>query len=1708
MASVDLQEKANFTRLSRLLVDKGTEALRNTFDAIHPPAKLQAVLAANRAPLLRLKPRVINNPQWDLLFPPSGNPPDSKTFDVTLLTVLFRNICGLPSTGWSAMPLDTDRSMQANIVRIKLLRNEIYAHVASTQVDNATFESLWQKISQALVELNIPQHDVDGLKTCPLGPEEEIYVKTLKKWKSQEEESMKVLTSIAEENRDGIKYLCQSAVQQQSNIEALQSLISHSSQVSKDTDHQKNCSKESDEDLLQKLAKHNFKSKIRGEVEFFHHGTREWLLQQVDEFVAKEQKSRMLLLTAGPGFGKSVFAAKVCEDFKKKGKLAASHYCDFRDSNLRDPMMMLQSLASQMCENIAGFKEKLLDQLRRPHQVRSLKDALRIYLQNPLDELDLEEPSLVVIDGLDESEADDKNEMMNLIADYFPDLPKCIKFLVTSRPEISIAKLSNVQKINIDSDDANNNSDLELYLKACLPSLANKKAEIPGFINFQHGDPLSTSVCDVLAKKKCEGSFLYAFYVQSELRKRDDLHKITLDEIMEFVPKGLDSIYLRYFNRLEEELRAIVPDNLDVLRILEMLAVSKGPLPLSFISRALGLAPDCRETRNIVNKVNERVSCLLYVSDDLVTVFHKSVIDWLLAEGYKDHEYTAKVGDGNKYLWLLCEQVFAEIKKTDFSGDNLSLTNDVKYALCHGPQHLVACEMKESFFWLADVVIIHALLTVHFKSTENYLRSIFNIWVEVLQDAVIIDDKLRARISWHVTEIEFADRLHNWEPLSWKNSQFNYLQSVLTHSPEGYFTDNEKKIAGSLLSKVPRFVEINQFDEIEVMPLSVWRFPSSKIGGNDPETSKPTISAVGLSYDKAMAAVAQRNGTISVISVPRLVELWQYSTEYKSISCCTFAPDSSFVLFGKLETVLNIAERKEVPFFHGNKEEFTSCAFSPNGKRLVTSNRSSTIKLWDVAKESLLSSLRADVPVNWCSFSSTGLFIIGDWIDELEDFVYKRFDGDAFCVWNAITWQRSDEQSLSDVMLDKGTVIHSKQCHRCLRPGFKELDSCKKLEFKPYIPPGYLKAGVYNGVECIFALDGQLTSVIENTHFSTLAAWNLFVHRPQTSRRFKITAIEDDLWFYEDVQKLIVFKTLAPTQKQLSCLARPTQVLSSSFSPDGSRLATCTSDGYINIWNVDMNQVEQRFQSNQGESSFACWWSKDFMFVFDFFDRIPSLSKYPIDVNLKILFTQRQQVSLCHLVEEFVPLSAVVDFSEGLLGFVCGETNPVKVLDVSGVGGPRMVTLPGIKPGMSITVSPGASFVFGGNESTYYIWKRNAEEEPDVYEVFFTPAIPKDNVFKVCLKWCPKIFVCCFSNDSKDAVVLGGKDGEIFDLDTGDHKSVRFDIRAFGKLFCLNKDRVVITAYNRFLEFFDMDSGARLESSLQRCLTQDSLKQLKLSPKETTTAFPKINGDMEFLRLCIPQSPELSSIKREATFKWHNELEEGRKRDEEFVFRMEQIPRLVRSDSGDDNNPRQCKQALLLTSTIKVNKHHQSDFAIKLINVYHQSDFVGGADSGDESNVGDYDGGGDSGDDNNIDDYDGGGDSGGDNNIDDYDGGGDIGDESNVGDYDGGGDSGDDNNNDDFDGGGDSGDESNNGDYDGGGDSGGDNNIDDYDGGGDIGDESNVGDYDCGGDSGDDNNIDDDDGDSGDDNNIDDYDCDNGSNDCDGYDSDIVSDGY
>ena len=186
------KETTNYARLCRLLVDVGTQALRDTFNSIHAPPTLHTVLAGNKAMLQSLRTKKIINPtQWGKLYPALLNSVSSTGFDVTLLMVLLRNICGLlpPISGWDALPAGTDVSREADIARVKYFRNTVYAHAEHASVDDATFNAYWQDIRDTLVRLGGIKYEsaIDNLETECMDPDiEDHYKELLNQWKRDE----------------------------------------------------------------------------------------------------------------------------------------------------------------------------------------------------------------------------------------------------------------------------------------------------------------------------------------------------------------------------------------------------------------------------------------------------------------------------------------------------------------------------------------------------------------------------------------------------------------------------------------------------------------------------------------------------------------------------------------------------------------------------------------------------------------------------------------------------------------------------------------------------------------------------------------------------------------------------------------------------------------------------------------------------------------------------------------------------------------------------------------------------------------------------------------------------------------------------------------------------------------------------------------------------------------------------------------------------------------------------------------------------------------------------------------------------------------------------------------------------------------------------------------------------------------------------------
>ena len=196
------KETTNYARLCRLLVDVGSQVLRDKFDSIHPPAGLHGVLTKPpvHPTLQNLRGRKILNPtQWAKLYPTNPLTLSSKDFDVTLLMLLLRNICGLtpPATGWDSLPPAADTSVEANIARVKYYRNHVYGHANQACVDNPTFNSYWQDISNALTGLGADAASIRRLKTESMDPViEKHYKELLREWKKDDESTKDKLDKI------------------------------------------------------------------------------------------------------------------------------------------------------------------------------------------------------------------------------------------------------------------------------------------------------------------------------------------------------------------------------------------------------------------------------------------------------------------------------------------------------------------------------------------------------------------------------------------------------------------------------------------------------------------------------------------------------------------------------------------------------------------------------------------------------------------------------------------------------------------------------------------------------------------------------------------------------------------------------------------------------------------------------------------------------------------------------------------------------------------------------------------------------------------------------------------------------------------------------------------------------------------------------------------------------------------------------------------------------------------------------------------------------------------------------------------------------------------------------------------------------------------------------------------------------------------------
>ena len=923
MASVldSSDEKTNGFKLMRLIADGGTEALRQTLTK-YCPSNLQVVLSTHRRTLFNLRnSRIINQNQWDKLYPAASVPPNINDFDITLLCVLLKNICGLKSHTdpiWHNIPNVSDHSVEADIFRVGLFRNKRFAHIPNTAVSDCDFQSFWAEISVPLVRLGIDQIEIDRLESEPCGKEE--VERVLKEWEKSESEIMKALNRHADvlnEMKDDVKAL------------------------------RKNNESRSDELLNKYLVRCDFQTEIELHYERFTEGTREWVFEDfLTWFDDENSKNRAFVISGLAGMGKSVIAAAMCKKFAKH--VAACHFFQYKNSKYNNPKLFLQSLAWQVCTCFPAYKEALMNilsgKLAQWLDDMNVEGLFSTLFKERLSGVDGPgKPILIVLDALDECVKNEREELVHLISNHLHKLPSYIRFVITTRPEKNlIDRLEKLNPLYIRSDDPRNLHDLKMGLEERILQASPSKAEL----------------IDRLAEKS-DGLMLYSFFL-SEIYNEDP-STFSVDNL----PNGIGEHYEGYFRRLESELGLLEISDDKFIALLSALAVSGEPLPDSFVQSLLGVENSPRR----MQKVRKAISSLLVINEDKsISFFHKSLRDWLV--DHSDHDYSVDVQDGHRTLYDLCVSKLDELKVsgvTDLAKSSASIRYSVKHWISHmlnGPEDSGKLDSLVSDF-AADLEVLFASVCFDVDLTLENISNLTNY--EMYHHISESTKAIVARLFFVIRRFSFLLR----------DYPHTFLQNVVNEGGD----DLSLKASRLLQTRYKEIVYLEFVEKYRKSNALEGRcLLSGEISGID---ISPDHDYVVCSYREGGIELFSMATLMSVwkktafqLELPPPYLVCSYLRRpFTFAHCIVFHPGGHFILPGRLDKVLSIEGKLRSGPFQCDEScsKFTNCCFSLDNSRMAT-NYGNNLIVWNVASGDKIKCLPCK-PLFSFSFTASGNFL-------------------------------------------------------------------------------------------------------------------------------------------------------------------------------------------------------------------------------------------------------------------------------------------------------------------------------------------------------------------------------------------------------------------------------------------------------------------------------------------------------------------------------------------------------------------------------------------------------------------------------------------------------------------------------------------------------------------------------------------------------------
>ena len=624
----------------------------------------------------------------------------------------------------------------------------------------------------------------------------------------------------------------------------------------------------------------------------FHPNTRQWFFDDFDKWFRDPGDSRAYVLLGDPGVGKSVIAGVMAQRMREAGHLGAAYVCCHNDGTRNNPRYLLGTVARQLCDCNTQYKAIIGEEsgvkMLLGNSKLGVRELFTKLLQEPLSKCSpCDQRKLVIIDALDETEYESREDFLDLIMHRFPLLSKWLVFFITSRPEDSVQfrlkKYNPCIKICAGNSAQDNfyqqrEQDIQTFLK-------NK-------IDFSR---LSVRAEDI--SKKCNGLFLYAHYIVEELRLSADGGK-ELNQLSDLFPGDIEDFFLQNLKRVHGQVGQ------DIFKKLFGCAiVAPAPLPVSIISYILKRENSNHDEQQVIDAVSQFV--VLRTSDQTLTFLHNLIPAWLTDKNKASRNLFIDKKIAGEYLRTIFVEVLSSILN---ESPPTCLSTDATledYVSCVAVRFLCRNGAKDSLKTVFDCLTSYQFIERRIQSGKIEIYHLLDdlrlaagrLPVEDVSKQEVLQEILFALENNVLVLLECPHLLHS----CLRNSSNDFREAVVI-----------PRMSTPWLEWI-----VIAFPDVSIVDMHCF------------STSPDRRTVVGA---KLSSLSFFDVSTVEKVSGP--FDLGKYITD---ITHLEFSPDGKFLFFGRLDRWFSVERScvEDLPQFSGNSQIYKWGMFAHKGQCIV-----------------------------------------------------------------------------------------------------------------------------------------------------------------------------------------------------------------------------------------------------------------------------------------------------------------------------------------------------------------------------------------------------------------------------------------------------------------------------------------------------------------------------------------------------------------------------------------------------------------------------------------------------------------------------------------------------------------------------------------------------------------------------------------------------